>query len=296
LRENSQARSPGGIVRRRPRPGIYPHRADRRRPIAAFAVLGVTVLLGFSYGSPWWQTTLYLVYAPYHVGAPPQVVVNFGLGGAVSCSASRWSYTQQTANGSFSSDDGNPCTNVSPRMSGPQAVVYRGVGIGIVGLVGMSVVASALALLGLVGFRVSRQQLRLLSALVLAASVVGSGIVVGTTLTGPGPAARVVCQGLSLNSTGCPGFGGSVLEINGTVNCSQCLGDVYWGAGPAFFETTTACVLGWLAWFLLWSRRNDPYTREEEEQWARANEPYSLTGSSGEQTQVLPSSETLPTN
>ena len=179
--------------RRRRRQASHLHFSDPGRKWASVTLAFVPILLGVAVGGPWWQETF--TATPFDNSTPNQVaVITFHVGGVVSCSTVDW-YIQL------------PCTNVSDHQNGTRGTVYAAMDYALVSLVGASTVAWLLSILGTVGIRLGRWQLRAEIAIVLAVTLVTVGLLAGSAALGPGPQANTYCEALSNNTSGCPASG-----------------------------------------------------------------------------------------
>lgn len=263
--------SPGGSVystphrrRGRRRQATLPfHYVDRNGRWATVAMFVVTVLLALAIGGEWWQTAV-TVTSPLSDTQVQNAVVDFYLGGAVSCHTYMWA------------PNDSPCLSVAPRQGGLAGAVSAGMNELLFGLVGASAVAAVLALLGGLGIRRSRAQLQVEIALVVVVALATVGFAGGSAILGPSPQGSGYCWLLSGNVTNCPAFWGATSSglISGA--CDTCFAELSWGGGAAFYEMLVAALLSTVTGIVLWIDRKHPYTAQEMADWAVKNAPVSL--------------------
>lgn len=227
-------------------------------------MLVVTFLLVLAVQGPWWAIDLTSVSDNSNT-LVQAVTVTYYAGGAVSCSVFNKLYTANFT----------PCANVSGHQSGVHEAVYEGLNDAVLGLVGVSALASLFAVLGVFEIKFGRRQLTTEIALLIAVTVAAVVIAAVPVVAGPGGQASGYCSTLSGNTTGCTTFWGSASAAPGVLpgSCLLCINTVSWGAAFGFYDSlVAAAVAGAIAAFL-WIGRKKPYTAQEVDAWMVRHRP-----------------------
>ncbi len=242
------------------------HYVDLARVVSALLLIGSGVLMvGFAEGT-WWEADRISTALTSPVQLQ-DVGVDYNVGGSITC----WVY------GSWP-PRATPCLNVSDHVEGSLGEAYSVVDVLLHLFGAFGIVAGALVLLGILGRSFGRLQFTLAILLALATAVGGFALAGGTALAGSGSQAATYCLYYSANTTNCPGFFGSVTAGVMQGGCLSCANTMYWGPGLAWYLTVGAGGLALLAWFLLYRRREGPFTQAEHLAWAAHNIPYELRG------------------
>jgi hypothetical protein len=257
---------------------------DFHRSLATVLLVAATILTGVAIHGPWWQASR-ISTSELSPGQIQDVQVYFKLDGSISCST----YGGWTS---------NPCQNISSSISGSFGLLYSAIDYTLYGLLAAGVAAAVCLGAGIMGYSFGRTQFTLTLVASLVVGVAALGFSISSVALGPGSQAAGYCAALSGDQASCSFFWGGTTAGVISGSCIECLSSFGWGSGVSWDTTTAAGALALFGWYLLWRGRHGPFTKGEQEAWAAANRPYSLSNpppGPSTTTPGLPAGLTAPT-